>query len=412
MTLTGCVPLAAGIPEAFDETALVLGLLLMGGALLTGLRRRSFLAGAPVFVLAGVALGEGGAEVLTFGSDSGFVAAVATVALIVLLFRDGLEVEAELLQRHWHLPARKLLIGMPVTAGVVTLAGRFLVGLDWDEAFLLGALLSPTDPVLSSGVVTNPRVPRVIRHSLNLESGLNDGLALAPVLALIAVLEGDDFTWWRFVLQDVGVGTATGLLLGFAAAAALPRADRIPEHQRSLYAVGSAFAIYGATVLPPQGNGLIAVYVGAMVIGIRRDDLRHAFVERSDDIVEICKLGVFVAFGTLLVPQDLVQDGLAAVLLVPITLLVARPIAVAMSLAGTDTTPAERAFIAWFGPRGVATMAFSILVVTSAVPDADRLFNLAALVVLASVIAHSATDDAGVRWLSRRTGARPRPSAG
>ena len=96
--------------------------------------------------------------------------------------------------------------------------------MSWTEAFLLGALLSPTDPVLSSGVVTNPRVARIIRHSLNLESGMNDGLALAPVLALIAVLQADagDFVWWKFVLQDIGVGLAFGIAIGVLASLLLP----------------------------------------------------------------------------------------------------------------------------------------------------------------------------------------------
>src|SRR4030095_12282669 len=101
-----------------------------------------------------------------------------------------------------------------------------LIDLSWTESFLLGALLSPTDPVLSSSVVTNPRVPRLVRHSLNLESGLNDGLALPAVLAFSAVLRvgGEGFTWWQFVLQDVTLGFAYGIALGFAAALLLPRA--------------------------------------------------------------------------------------------------------------------------------------------------------------------------------------------
>ena len=96
----------------------------------------------------------------------------------MILFRDGLEVDGEMLQTHWHLPLRKLVLAMPLTAAIVAVAAHLLAGLSWTESFLLGALLSPTDPVLSSSVVTNPRVPRVVRHSLNLESGLNDGLAL------------------------------------------------------------------------------------------------------------------------------------------------------------------------------------------------------------------------------------------
>ena len=130
---------------------------------------------------------------------------LAIVALVVILFRDGLEVEAEMLQTEWRLPLRKLVLAMPVTAAIVAAAAHVLTDLGWAECLLLGALLSPTDPVLSSSVVTNPRVPRLVRHSLNLESGLNDGLALPAVLAFSAALRigEDDFTWWEFVLQDI-----------------------------------------------------------------------------------------------------------------------------------------------------------------------------------------------------------------
>ena len=154
--------------------------------------------------------------VLDFDPLGGFVNGLASVALIVILFRDGLEVEAEMLQRAWRLPFRKLVLGMPITCVLVTCATKALTNLDWTESFLVGALLSPTDPVLSSSVVTNPRVPRVIRHSLNLESGLNDGLALPAVLAFAAALDPSEsgFVWWKFVLQDLSVGFATGLLVG------------------------------------------------------------------------------------------------------------------------------------------------------------------------------------------------------
>src|SRR6478672_5008485 len=168
---------------SFQTGAAVIGGLLVLGALLSGLARRSMLSLAVLFVLAGFILGQGVTGVLDFKASSGLVRDLANVALIVILFRDGLEVDRELLQSHWHLPLRKLVVAMPVTAAIVALFAHVLVGLNWTESFLLGALLSPTDPVLSSGVVTDHRVPRVIRHSLNLESGLNDGLALPAVLA-------------------------------------------------------------------------------------------------------------------------------------------------------------------------------------------------------------------------------------
>jgi sodium/hydrogen antiporter len=401
-------PLAAVGGEDFEVTMLVLGLALVVGALVSGLAHRSFLSLTAMFVLAGFALGEGGAEVLAFDPDSDLVGDLAIVALIVILFRDGLEVEAEMLQKQWRLPFRKLVLAMPMTAVLVALCAKALTGLSWTECFLLGALLSPTDPVLSNAVVTNPRVPRRLRHSLNLESGVNDGLALPAVLALTASLAGqEDFVWWRFVLQDVSLGLLYGLAVGLLASRLMPRArgldPSIPAHQLSLYALGTAFAAYGAAVLPPEGNGLIAVFVSAITLGIMRPDIRETFEDRAEDIVEVVKLGVFLVFGSVLTFDGLFGDGWAAVAVVAFTLLVARPVAVFTSLAGTDTDLAERGFMAWFGPKGVATMTFALVVLSTAgVAEASRIFNIAALVVLCSIVAHGVTDTAGANWIARR----------
>jgi sodium/hydrogen antiporter len=393
---------------------LVLGALLMGGALVAGIVRRSFLSLAALFVLAGFALGQGGLEVLDFDARSGFVHDLAVIALIVILFRDGLEVESEMLQTAWRLPLRKLALGMPITGALIALAAHWIVGLDWLESCLVGALLSPTDPVLSSSVVTNPRVPRLVRHSLNLESGLNDGLALPAVLAFTAALDADDdFVWWRFVLQDVTLGFAFGVALAWIASRLLPRGrrldDSIPTHAQSLYALGVAFAIYGVAVgLPPEGNGFIAVFTGAITLGILRPDLRSSFENQAEDIVEIVKLGIFVVFGALLTVDGLLTDGWAALALVVFTLLVARTVAIWIALAGTRTDTATKAFMAWFGPKGVATMTFSLFVLGQGIPDGERIFNLAALCVFVSVLVHGLSDTPGSEWLIRRE-ARPAP---
>src|SRR3954469_9409338 len=391
------------------ETALtVLGALLVGGALVSGVARRSMLSLTAVFVLVGAVLGQGGLHVLRFEAPSGFMSALATVALVVILFRDGLEVEGEMLRREWHLPLRALVVAMPITAALVAVAVAALTDLSWTQAFLVGALLSPTDPVLSSSVVTNPRVPRLIRHSLNLESGLNDGLALPPVLALVAALQvGDnDFVWWHFVLQDVSLGFAFGVAIGFLASVLLPRGgtltEGIPAHQKALYALGVAFLTYGVTTLPPHGNGFIAVYVCAITLGIRRPDIRGYVEARADDIIEIVKLGIFLVFGALLTVDGLFGDGWAAVAIVVVTLLVARPVAVAIALTGSGVSRAALAFMAWFGPKGVATMTFSLLVLGSDVPAGERIFNLAALVVLCSILAHGVTDTPGSEWMAGR----------
>src|SRR5665213_4035832 len=438
----------------FQATVTVLGLLLIMGALAADLAQRSLLSLAALFVLAGFALGSGGAGLIDFRAHSGFVEDLAFAALIVILFRDGLEVEGEMLQRAWHLPLRKLILAMPITAIVVATAGHLLFGLSWTESLLLGALLAPTDPILTSSIVTNPRVPRLIRHSLNLESGLNDGLALPAVLTFLAALSttSGTFVWWRFVLQDVGLGFLYGIACGWLASLLMPRAgdrkqrpaagtDREQEqasaidrerrqasatnreqrqasaidheqgqagesasdsfHQKSLFALGVAFATYGLDVLAPPGNGFIAVFVAAIVLGIRRPELRVHFEARADEIVEIVKLGIFFVFGSLLTLHALTREGWAAIAFVAITFLIARPLAVWLALLGTRTDRATRLFMGWFGPKGVATMTFSLLVLDQHIENGPRIFDLTALVVFCSIIVHGLSDTPGANWIAR-----------
>jgi sodium/hydrogen antiporter len=395
-------PVAAGV-DFLQEPAAAFGAMLMAGALLSGLARRSFLSLAPVFVVAGFVLGQGGLEVLDLDPRSDFVQGLAVIALVLILFRDGLEVEAEMLQKAWHLPFRKLVLAMPLTALLVAVVTHAVTDLDWIESLLVGALLSPTDPVLSSNVVTNPRVPRVIRHSLNLESGLNDGLALPAVLALTAAAESrDDFVWWEFVVQDVAVGALTGLVVAFLAARLMPRGAG--AHAKALYALGTAFAAYGTAVLPPEGNGFIATFVAAIAFGIWRPDIRECFEIRSEDLLEVVKLGVFLVFGAIFTFDTLFEDGWAAVAIAAFTLLLARPIAVFAALAGARGVGRDaKAFMAWFGPKGVATMTFALFVLGSTAPEAGRIAAIAALTVFVSIIAHGLTDHPGAEWMARRS---------
>jgi sodium/hydrogen antiporter len=405
-------PLAAGA-DFLEEPLAVFGALLVAGALVAGLARRSFLSLTAAFVVAGFVLGRGGLEVLDLDPRSGFAQGLAVIALILILFRDGLEVEEEMLQRAWHLPLRNLVLAMPITAALVALVTHTLTDLGWTESFLVGALLSPTDPVLSSSVVTNPRVPRIIRHSLNLESGLNDGLALPAVLALVAAAEQETgFSWWQFVLQDVGFGFATGIAIAFVAARLMPRTSalgaEVSAHQKALYGLGVAFATYGLAVLPPEGNGFIAVFVAAIALGIWRPDIRECFEARAEDIIEVVKLGVFLVFGAILTFDGLFGDGWAAVAIAAFTLLAARPMAVFVALAGArQVDTAEKAFIAWFGPKGVATMTFSLIVLGSAVPESVRILNIAALTVFVSIIVHGLTDHPGSEWMARHAEREP-----
>jgi NhaP-type Na+/H+ or K+/H+ antiporter len=395
---------------SFQATVTVLGALLMVGALVSGLARRSMLSLAALFVLAGFLLGNGGLDWVDFRARSSFVEDLAFAALIVILFRDGLEVEGEMLQRAWHLPLRKLVLAMPLTTIIAASAARLLIGLSWTESCLLGALLAPTDPVLTSSIVTNERVPRLIRHSLNLESGLNDGLALPAVLAFAAALSADSghFVWWRFVLQDVGLGFLYGIACGWIASLLMPRKgerppeERIPAHQRSLFALGVAFATYGVTVLSPKGNGFIAVFVAAIVLSVRRPEVRELFERNSEQLVEIVKLGIFFVFGSLLTLHAFTREGWAALAFVAVMFALARPLAVWLSLLGTSTDTATRLFMGWFGPKGVASMTFALIVLHDQIANGVRIFDLTALVVFCSIVLHGVSDTPGASWIARR----------
>src|ERR687892_1730473 len=170
----------------FAEAVLILGLILALTAFLSGLFHGTVLSISVLSVAAGLVLASLG--VLEVDSRASIVVFLVELALLLTLFSDGLYAERELLRDEWHAPARALVIAMPITLVLLALAAKFLFSeLTWAEAFLLGAVLSPTDPVVTSTVVTAERVPRVIRHTLNLESGLNDGLALPLVLFFLVL---------------------------------------------------------------------------------------------------------------------------------------------------------------------------------------------------------------------------------
>src|SRR3954453_16608224 len=200
----------------FDTAVLLVGAVLLVAAGLSGWLHGTVLSISVLAVAAGVV--RSGADGLgAHPGDTGLLE-VIQLALVMTLFTDGLVAERELVQQQWRKPARALVVAMPITGALLALLAHALFGLGWAESFLLGAVLSPTDPVVTSTVVTAERVPAVIRHTLNLESGLNDGLALPFVLVLIAVATPGVAAGHQ-VLDQVGqtlAGGAIGPGVGFA----------------------------------------------------------------------------------------------------------------------------------------------------------------------------------------------------
>ncbi|MDQ3992219.1 MAG: sodium:proton antiporter [Actinomycetota bacterium] len=387
----------------FAEALLVLGVLLGAAAALSGWLHGTVLSISVLSVLAGITLSL--LDVITVTPRAEIVVLVVELALVLTLFSDGLLVERELLEREWHTPARALAIAMPITLVVLALGARLLFPeLTWAEAFLLAAVLSPTDPVITSAVVTAQRVPRVIRHTLNLESGLNDGLALPFVLffLVLATEAGGAGGEALRLLAEALVGAAIGVALAIAGGRLLGRlpGGGITHKYEGVYALGLGFAAFGLAEVT-LGNGLIAVFVAGIALAVARHEIPAAFGEFNESVSAMFQVVTFFVFGALIVATGWEGDTLALVAFIVFALVVARPAAVLLSFIGVPLPRAHKLFIAWFGPKGVATMLFALFVLNSTAPDRTLVFDIASFVVLASIMAHGLTDTVGANWIER-----------
>jgi NhaP-type Na+/H+ or K+/H+ antiporter len=395
----------------FSEGLLLLGGLLAVAAALSGWLRASVLNVSMLAVVAGMALAS--TDVVTVESDSAIVRHSIELALILTLFSDGLLVERELLGRHWGPAARAVVVAMPLTMALLAVFAKLLFPeLGWAECFLLGAVLSPTDPVVTSSVVTMRRVPALVRHTLNLESGLNDGLALPLVLffLVLAAPGGDAAQSALDLLGEVVAGAVIGVILAFAAGRALARlpAGGIAHNYEGVYALGLALFAYGladATV----GNGLIAAFVAGVALAVADPEVPDIFGRVNENVGAVFQVTTFFLFGAFVVDTEWGRSAAVLFAFIAFALFVARPAAVLVSLAGTRLARPVKIFIAWFGPKAVASMLFSLLVLNSAVPHNTLIFEAASFVILASILAHGLTDTAGSHWMARRVPQDPGP---
>jgi sodium/hydrogen antiporter len=388
----------------FGEALLYSGVLLAVAAALSGLMRGTVLSISVLSVGAGLILAETGA-IHVDGSDTAVVH-LFLLALIVTLFSDGLFVERELLVVHWGPVVRALLIAMPLTLVVLALAAKLLFSeLSWAEAFLLGSVLSATDPVVTSAVVTSQRVPASVRHALNLESGLNDGLALPFVLFFIVLASpgGDAGSEAAKLFGEAAFGAVLGVLLGIGAGRLTHHVPGggIVRRYEGIYALGVGLFAYGIADVT-VGNGLIAAFVCGISLAATDHDIADDFVVFSENVSSILQVLTFLAFGGLIVATGYHSDIPPLVVFVAFALLIARPVAITLSFWRVGMPPAHRRFIAWFGPKGVAAILFAELVLNSEVGEADAIFETVAFVILVSILIHGLTDTVGARWIERR----------
>lgn len=388
----------------FPEVILVVGALMIAAATLSGVTGRSVLSISFLAVGAGIVMAELGIVEVSPGEEG--VVEIIELALILTLCADGLLVDRELLRMHWGPPTRAIVLAMPLTLGALALGARLLFPeLSWAECFLLAAVLSPTDPVVTSAIVASKRVPEVVRHTLNLESGLNDGLAVPFVLffLVLAEAEGGAGSEALTLLGEAGAGLVIGVALGVLGGLLLHRipGGGVTHRYEGLYALGFgllAFGLAEATI----GNGLIAAFVSAIALGLSGHELLDSFVTFNENLSAIFQVVVFFLFGALIVATGFEGDILPLVAFIAFALLVARPAAIALAFIGSRIPGIQRAFIGWFGPKGVASMLFALFVLNSEATDRTLVFDIAAFVILASIVLHGLTDTVGAGWIERR----------
>ena len=391
---------------SFGEALLVFGGLLAGVAALSGVIRGTVLSASVLSVALGVLLAAIG--VVHVDATDEAIVELIELALILTLFSDGMFVERELLRRHWSPVARALVIAMPITMLLLALAAKALFpDLSWAEAFLLAAVLSPTDPVVTSAVVTSRLVPESVRHTLNLESGLNDGLALPFVLFFLVLASpgGDAGVEAAKLVGQAAVGALIGVALGMIAGRLhhhLPGGGLTARYE-GIYAVGFALFAFGFADVT-WGNGLIAAFVCGIAMAASEREVPEGFVEFAENASAILQVLTFFVFGALIVATGFHHSLPPLVVFVLFALLVARPAAVLLSFLRTGIPRAEKTFMSWFGPKGVASMLFALFVLKSQVEDGGLIFDVAAIVIICSIVAHGLTDTVGARWVARRTG--------
>jgi NhaP-type Na+/H+ or K+/H+ antiporter len=391
----------------FGEAILLFGALLAVAAALSGVMRGTVLSISVLSV--GLGIGLAATDVVSVDADDSAVVHLIELALILTLFSDGLFVDRELLRVHWGPVTRAIVLAMPITLGLLGLMGHGIFPeLGWEEAFLLAAVLTPTDPVVTSTVVTAQRVPSTVRHTLNLESGLNDGLALPFVLFLLVLAEssGDAGGEAAKLLGEAAFGALVGIALGVVGGRLhrhLPGGGLTARYE-GIYAVGFGLAAFGLADVT-IGNGLIAAFVAGIVMGLAEHQIPDAFVEFAENVSAISQVLTFFVFGALIVGTGYDGEIWRLILFILLALLVARPLAILVAFVRSRLPGPQKAFIAWFGPKGVASMLFALFVLQSDVAASSTIFDIAAFVILSSIVAHGLTDTVGARWIERRMSA-------
>jgi sodium/hydrogen antiporter len=378
----------------------VVALTLLAFAAISGRIAGTPITAAMVFTGVGLLVGSEALGLVEPAPAGETVKLLAEATLALVLFADASRIDVRKLRGELSVPMRLLGIGLPLTlvAGFV-LALVVFPELSWPEALLLAVILAPTDAALGQAVVTLTRLPSRVRQGLNVESGLNDGICVPLFWIVLAIAQAEsgaigDGAAVRLVLEQIGYGILAGVAAGVLAAVVVVVAGGRGRVEGSwlqvvpLAAAGLAFGLAD----PIGGSGFIAAFVGGFVFGFLRrragGEVGHLIEELGDVLGGV----TFVVFGAVLLGPALGDVSWSVALYAVLSLTVVRLLPVAVAMIGTGARRPTLAFLGWFGPRGLASIVFAVLVLEEGgLPHDDLILVTTYVAIGVSVLAHGLT---------------------
>jgi len=374
-------------------------------SLFSGPISRSNLTPPMAFAALGVVLSPIMIGWIDLGSDNAVIHLIAEITLILVLFTDAARINLKSLWNDHDIPIRLLLVGMPLTILAGTLLALWLLPeLLLIEAIVLAIILAPTDAALGQAVVSSSRVPIRIRQTLNVESGLNDGIALPALLFVISfaasALGGEHETSWLiFVLLQISLGPIAGIGVGWLGAKAINSAIErgyLTHEFCNIYLLSLAFIAFLAAELI-GGNGFIAAFSAGVAVGNTLKHVNEEIYEFAESEGQLLNLVIFFLFGLALLPQVWSHIDVSIVGYALLSLTMVRMIPVFISLLGKHLRWETTLFLGWFGPRGLASILFVLLVLEHAnLLHQSLVFDTVIVTVALSILLHGVTALPGV----------------
>lgn len=380
-----------------EWTLAIIALALLGVAAISGRLPGTPLTPAMVFVAFGLLVGSRVLDGVDLSSTSSTVRTLAEATLALVLFSDASRIDLKELRREISVPLRLLGIGLPLTIAFGALTAGLLFGqLTLGEAMILGVILAPTDAALGQAVVTEPRVPGRIRQGLNVESGLNDGICVPLLFAAVAAADVESHISGgrgaiNLLLEEIGFGVAGGVIAGLLIAAIVIHGDRrdlIAGIWRGVIPAAGAALAYGiATAL--SGSGFIAAFVAGIVFRAALGRDPGKLNRMTEEVGGVLNGVTFILFGAILLGPALGELTWQLALYALLSLTAVRMIPVALAMWGSGARIPTLGFLGWFGPRGLASIVFAVIVIEeSQLPHESLIVVAIYLTVGLSVFAH------------------------